>query len=65
MTRQECNIEILDNLYDYIVAHPDERFHQVLQNTYVVTNKDSSEYWYNEFYTESKDLLDRMTALVK
>jgi hypothetical protein len=31
-TRQECNIEILNRLGDYILSHPDIRFGQALVN---------------------------------
>jgi len=62
MTRQETNIEILDNLYDVIVANPNWRFGQVLQNTLVVVLSANTDTWTKEFYTEPKDILDRMVV---
>ena len=61
MTRQECNIEILDNLYDYIICNPRINFGEALLNTAILA---SDMYDLKFLNTESSTLLERMVAPV-
>lgn len=68
--RFECNMVLIDILKEYLKEHKDIRFSQALSNLDFVkkvqhTNECGDEgfeyqYWKDEFYLESKDLLKRI-----
>lgn len=69
--RQKANFQILERLRREIKQNPDLRFGQILRNIGVVRNvdaviidsdgfRDERLLWYNEFYTESVDTLERL-----
>ena len=59
MTRQEINLQILDILLQDVLRYPAERFSQILYNTAAV-QRGLPNAWRDEFYLESKALLERM-----
>jgi hypothetical protein len=65
MTRLEANREILKVLSQVVERYPDFRFNQLLVGIELIsTNYDETlgtRYWNNEFYTESTDILERIT----
>lgn len=64
MTRQQANRRIVEMLDALVEAHPDLRFTQLLFNADVIVGSLNPERCVqeirNEFYVESKDLLDRV-----
>lgn len=67
MSRLKYNLEILKILEEYIVNNPDIRFGQALYNLNITRtlqsvgmNQDDPTQWCSEFYTESKDTLERL-----
>lgn len=65
MNRKEYNLQLIEILFNYIKDNHDVRFSQALMNLYYVkqipvTLIDDTHFWQDEFYLESKDLLDRI-----
>lgn len=62
MTRKETNLQILDILLQDVLDYPDQRFSQILYNTEAVQRRFTGG-WEDEFYLESKALLERMRGI--
>lgn len=52
--RQYANLQILEHLRDYVLAHPDIRFGQMLANTRIIRYDDENNV-IDPFYEESVD----------
>lgn len=66
--RKELNLKIARTLTDYLIANPDIRFGQALETLGIVdseTNDYGVPIWYNHFYEEPKDMLERMEKFNK
>lgn len=64
-TRQECNLEIINRLGDYILSHPDIRFGQALVNLNILNivydSLGENPIVSDPYYEESVQTLKRMT----
>ena len=64
-TRQECNLEIINRLRDYILSHPDIRFGQALVNLNILNivydSLGENPIVSDPYYEESVQTLKRMT----
>jgi hypothetical protein len=63
MNRLEANTEILEKLWIAVSEYPDLRFGQILVMLKIVRedNETMRGGWEDEFYLESKDLLERIS----
>ena len=52
--RQEYNLKIIDKLRDYIMQHPEFRFHQVLWAAGIIT-RDNNMNIVDKFYEEPEE----------
>ena len=73
MTRKETNLEILRLMYEYAEANPDMRFGQILSGSAVIMsgeifdpeNRQLGNFWWDEYYLESDDLLKRVAMALR
>jgi hypothetical protein len=61
MNRLEVNTEILEKLWIAISEYPDLRFGQILVMLKIVEPSIMHDGWEDEFYLESKYLLERIS----
>lgn len=63
MTRKVANLEIMNELSEYLAQNPTMRFGQALRNIGIivdVSNPEGAPKWTNHFYEESDDMLKRV-----
>lgn len=64
MNRKIYNLTLLAVLQELIETYPDQRFGQILGNYAFVTPNASDAAW-DEYYLESKELLERVSKAVE